>query len=515
MLHPPEESPNSPKKTLNPSLISPNSDCYYSKNLNLKPPPSPEPKSRPRAQSILDIWFKEHALNHVIYNMRFHSPLSASPPLKPDSTLLSLNPPAPDYTSLLSDEQLLRIFSKLPVSQRFSNSLVCKRWLSLNGGLVRSLKVKEWAFVVSGRVFYRFPNLTDLDLVGSCIQTPKSSCILVTHKTMSVHVDDSFVPSGFLKKTALLPLNSLDQGLELVAEKYPNLQRLVAIGASEKGLLRIGEGCSTLQELQLHCCGDMALKGISGIKNLQVVKLIGFVDGFYNSVVSDIGLTLLAQGCRRLVKLELCGCEGSYDGIKAIGQCCQMLQELSLCDHRMDGGWLAGLCFCGNLKTLRLKSCKSIDKRPGADEHLGSCLTLEELHLHRCQIRDKQSVKALFLVCENVRDIVLRDCWGLEDDVIGLASMCRRVKLLSLEGCSLVTIKGLESVVLSWKELQRLRVMSCNNIKDAEVTPKLATLFSKLKELKWRPDSRSLLSSNLAGTGMGTKGGRFFKRSKE
>ena len=89
------------------------------------------------------------------------------------------------------------------------------------------------------------------------------------------------------------------------------------------------------------------------------------------------------------------------------------------------------------------------------------------------------------------------------------------MKLLSLEGCSLLTIKGLEYVVLSWRELERLKVMSCNNIKDTEVTPELATLFSVLKELKWRPDSRSLLSSDLAGTEMGKKGGRFFRRSKD
>lgn len=88
------------------------------------------------------------------------------------------------------------------------------------------------------------------------------------------------------------------------------------------------------------------------------------------------------------------------------------------------------------------------------------------------------------------------------------------MKLISLEGCSLLTTGGLELVVLSWKELQRLRVVSCNNIKDSEVTPALSTLFSVLKELKWRPDSRSLLASNLEGTGVGRKGGRFFKRLK-
>lgn len=69
-------------------------------------------------------------------------------------------------------------------------------------------------------------------------------------------------------------------------------------------------------------------------------------------------------------------------------------------------------------------------------------------------------------------------------------------------------------MLLCWKELQRLRVVSCNNITDSETTPALASLFSVLKELTWRPNTRSLLSSSLAGTGMGLKGGRFFKSLK-
>ncbi|KAK8570487.1 hypothetical protein V6N13_003164 [Hibiscus sabdariffa] len=507
----------SPKTNPNPNLC-PNSDPHYP---NLKPPPSLKSKWSTEALSSPYIWFEQPSVKHVICKMQqqyFNHPLSRTPPSESDLApfqSLPLDPIEPDCTSLLSDVLLLKILSKLPVSQHVTNSLVCKRWLYLNGLLVQSLKVTDWSFVSSGRIFSRFPNLTDLDLGRACIQMPRNSGILVTRKTMSIHVDTNYTLDGFLGKTAFLPSNEVDQGLTSIAEKYPNLQRLVATGASEQGLIRIAAECSTLQELELHYCGDLALKGLSGIKNLQVVKLIGFIDGFYNSVISDIGLTQLAQGCKRLVKLELCGCEGSYDGIKAIGQCCQMLEELSFYDHRMDGGWLAGLSFCVNLKTLMLKSCKSIDESPGADEHLGSCLTLEELQLERCQIRDKQSVKALFLVCENVRAIAFQNCWGLDDDVFSLASICRRVKLLSLEGCSLLTIKGLESVVLSWKGLQQLRVVSCNSIKDSEITPELATLFSLLKELKWRPDSRSLLSSNLAGTGMGNKGGRFFKRSRD
>ena len=76
----------------------------------------------------------------------------------------------------------------------------------------------------------------------------------------------------------------------------------------------------------------------------------------------------------------------------------------------------------------------------------------------------------------------------------------------------MLTTEGLDWVIHTWKELQTLRVVSCNSIKGADITPELATLFSVLKELIWRPDSKSLLASSLADTGLGKKGGRFFKR---
>ena len=90
--------------------------------------------------------------------------------------------------------------------------------------------------------------------------------------------------------------------------------------------------------------------------------------------------------------------------------------------------------------------------------------------------------------------------------------LCRRVKFLSLERCSLLTTRGLESVITSWSDLQSLEVVSCNKIKDEEITPALSELFSNLKELKWRPDNKSLLAVSLVGTGMGKKGRVFFKR---
>ncbi|KAI7735901.1 hypothetical protein M8C21_007397, partial [Ambrosia artemisiifolia] len=320
--------------------------------------------------------------------------------------------------------------------------------------------------------------------------------------------NDVLLPNKF----SLMPVSEVDLGLQRLCVKYPNLQRLVVANCSEIGLLNVAEGCLTMQELVLHRCDDQVLRGIAAFKNLQILKLVGTVDGFYSSLVTDIGLTILAQGCKRLVKLELRGCEGSYDGIRAIGQCCQMLEELTVCDHRMDDGWLSAVSYCENLKSLRLVSCKRIDESPGLDEHLGCCRMLERLHLERCQLRDKQSLRAVFLVCQSVREMVVKDCWGLKDGVFLNAGLCRRLKFLSLEGCSRLTTGGLESVVLSLKELENLRVISCKNIKEDEVTPALSTLFYSLKNLKWTPDNRSLLSTSLPGSGIGKRGGKFFKK---
>ncbi|XP_027331835.1 F-box protein At5g07670-like [Abrus precatorius] len=440
-------------------------------------------------------------LNHMLLAMH-HLTDPKSKTLTPNSTPI-------DPTLLLSDQLLLTILSKLPISQRNSNSLVCKRWLNLQGRLVRSLRVLDPNFILSGRLIHRFPNLNHVDLVPASFTSPQNSSILLNHRVISLHVDSSWC----FGKENLLPSETVDLALKSLASGCPNLRKLEVAGASEVGLLTVGEECATLQELELQKCNDAVLRGVAGCGNLQVLRVIGSVEGFYESSVSDIGLTILAQGCKRLVKLELCGCEGSFDGVKAIGKCCVMLEELSFVDHRMDDGWLAAVSFCENLKALRLESCKVIDGNPGLEEHLGCCVALQRLNLEKCQLRDRNGVGALWRVCRNAKEIVLQDCWGLDDAVFSLAVICRRVKLFYVEGCSLLTTEGLESVIESWKELECLRVVSCKNIKDSGISSSLATLFSTLKELKWRPDNKYLLPSSLVGITMGKKGGKFFKRT--
>ncbi|KAK6145643.1 hypothetical protein DH2020_022463 [Rehmannia glutinosa] len=481
--------------------------------------------SSPDKEKQGSLWFKnKKALNNVLFAMRLHS-LTPKQALSQNQTAkqptgktldnFTLTNLVSDKTSLLSDEILLKILSKLPNSQRSANFLVSKRWLNLQGRLLRSIKLLDWDFLISGRLFLRFPNLIHVDLVNGCLISPRNSGIFVSHKQIvSFHVgSDVEHKDWFFDESFVLNANEVDKGLSVLANGFPNLRKLVVINASEIGLLNVAQECPTLQELDLHMCNDRILLGIAGCKNLQILRLSGIVDGIYSSLVSDIGLTILAQGCKRLVKLELSGCKGSYEGIRAIGQCCQMLEELALCNHKMEDGWMLALSYCENLKSLRFSSCKRIDGCSGVDEHLGFCRAVESLCLEKCQLRDKNSLRALFVVCQNVRELVLKNCWGLTDDMFGTANVLRRVRCLILEGCSLLTTHGLESVIISWNELKSLKVKSCNSIKDSEVNPTLSSVFSSLKDLKWDPDTKAFLTANLAGSGLKKKGVKFFKKS--
>ncbi|CAN0902511.1 F-box protein At5g07670 [Linum grandiflorum] len=489
--------------------------------------PTTTTKKTMRPSNWSDLWLKtsvSKSLKHVVFALQVptlsKTPSIATAPALPKDKLQTVIfnvSDIVDRTLFLNDDILLKILSLLPGSQRKSNCLVSKRWLNLQGRLVRSIKILDWEFLESGRLISRFPNLSHVDLINGCVVSPLDSSVCLNNRVVSAHLDSrvaGLLPSWRVCEDKLLPVEIVNRGLKALANGCPNLRRLAVIGASELGLLSVAEECPTLQELELHRCNDSVLRGIAACSNLQILRLVGNVYGLYSSLVSDVGLTILAQGCKRLVKLELNGCEGSFDGIKAIGQCCQMLEELTVCDHKMDNGWLAAIPFCENLKTLRLVWCRKIDPVPGPDEYLGSCSALERLHLERCQLRDKESIRALFKVCENARDIVVQDCWGFDNDMLGLASICRRVKLLYLEGCSLLTTEGLESVLLTWNELENLKIESCKNINDGEISPALSILFSSLKELRWRPDSsKSLLAAGLQETGFGNKGRRFFRKS--
>ncbi|BBN06547.1 hypothetical protein MPTK1_3g22070 [Marchantia polymorpha subsp. ruderalis] len=579
-----------------------------------------------------------------------------------------IDPAKTDITAALSDALLQRILLGVPAASRASCSLVCQRWLRLIDKDRKSLRLLNWAFLESGRLPKRFPDLTYIDLTWACMRdatTRNSICITLSNLDLSLHpqVAEPFSLEACIRTQQLAP-EALDRGLAVLARGCPELQRLrivdvghaqagafsewefvssnqkssafkgdslvdvsspnplkpsgfkverdaadvaelcqtppqlkaigfkedatdvpasepvqlsnivikpgfqkddgfrissnlhkveglgvkavaqaalarsaTALGVSlgpieedvgtprsrrakgikgkgdgdavlELGLLSLAKGCPMLQDLEVHQCTDETISSVVHFPNVQILRLVGTVEGFSHCSFTDVGLTILANKCRRLIKLELIGCEAGYAGISAIGQCCEMLEELTLSSTGFEEGWVAALGSFSCLKTLRLERCKYIDREPGPVEFLKRCPTLERLQLVCCDLRDRVAFGALLTVCKYVKELEFQDCWGLDDETFALTAHCRKIRLLSLDGCSLITAAGLEEMILMAKDLQRLRVVHCNNIRDSELSLAVDNIIVTLKEFRWRPDTKSLL----AGTPTIGHAGRWFFR---
>ncbi|XXG69572.1 hypothetical protein AAC387_Pa06g2399 [Persea americana] len=216
------------------------------------------------------------------------------------------------------------------------NSLVCKRWLALHGRLRHSLKLLNWHFLNSSSLTSRFPGLTEIDLVTASVhsQSPHSRSYIFL--TLPIHSDDS--AARLVPDKLFLPPDYIDIGLRTLSSGCPNLQKLALIAGTKAGLASIAAECPALQELELHRCTNDVLSVIASFENLQILRVIAFVEGLYDdSSILDVGLTILAHGCRRLVKLELSGCEGSSASAPS-GPAAPSWRS----SHSATTGWMAG-----------------------------------------------------------------------------------------------------------------------------------------------------------------------------
>lgn len=237
--------------------------------------PAPPLQLKKTPPSCASLWFGARPLKHVAFKMQLATPRSprprdAAPAAAAPGALAphagpSLQAADEDLTGLLSDELLLRILSHLPPPLRDSAGLVCKRWLLLLGRLSRSLTLLDWSFLdgPSRRLDKRFPELTEVDLVPASIAPPViPSGILLTRGPVSALLESEFEESneplpGFLPEHRFLPPDTVDRGLEILAQACPGLQKLSLVAvASELGMLKVSD------ELHLHWCTDLSLRPV-------------------------------------------------------------------------------------------------------------------------------------------------------------------------------------------------------------------------------------------------------------
>ncbi|KAG6468054.1 F-box protein SKIP2-like [Zingiber officinale] len=404
-----------------------------------------------------------------------------------------------DCTVDLPDECLALVFQSLGSADRKQCSLVCQRWLTIDGQNRHRISLDARAGLqdaVPG-IFARFDAVTKLALKSE-------------RRAESIG----------------------DEALALIAARCPNLTRLKLRSCraiTDAGMAAVAEQCSVLRKLSVGSCTfgfkgiEAVVRGCSVLEELSIKRLRGlpFAIGASTSGDEIIGSASLRSLCLKelihglcfaplifgssnLKTLKLNRCSGDWDWIlediadKVLGITEVHLEKLQVSDRG-----LASLSSCVNLEILHLvktPECTDISLTAIAER----CHLLRKIHIDGWKTNrvGDEGLIAIAKQCPNLQELVLisvnptvrslghiaSNCQNLErlaicsSDTFGdaeiscIASKCMALKKLCIKGCP-VSDQGMEALAKGCPKLVKVKVKKCQG-----VTPEFAGWLMACKE---------------------------------
>ncbi|KAL9270915.1 F-box/LRR-repeat protein 3-like protein [Drosera capensis] len=213
--------------------------------------------------------------------------------------------------------------------------------------------------------------------------------------------------------------------------KLQHLEYLVLEGCfaiDDDSLAVLKHGSKSLKTLDMSSCQNVSHVGLSSITTgagcLQQLVLS------YGSPVTH-ALANSLQGLSKLQAVKLDGCLVTCDGLKAIGNWCESLRELSLskCAGVTDEGLSCVVTKHKELQKLDITCCRKITDLAVA--HItASCTSLVSLRMESCTLIPREAFILIGKRCHQLQELDLTDN---EVDNEGLKSISRCTKLTSLK----------------------------------------------------------------------------------
>lgn len=296
------------------------------------------------------------------------------------------------------------------------------------------------------------------------------------------------------------------QGLERLSSLT-----IISCGLTDVSLEVLGTGCKNLRQVCLQrCCfiSDIGLLGFvkaaSSLESLHLEELNRISQVGVIGVLSNCGTRLKALAfskctgvkdfpreaselspCKSLRSLSIQNCLGFGNASMAlVGKLCPNLHHVDLMGlwGITDAGLLPLLERCKEgLKRVNLRNCLNVtDKAVLALTRLHG-LTLEMLNLNGCRKVTDVSLEAIADNCMLINDLDLSKC-SITDSGISVLSSAEQISLqvLSLSGCSQLSIQSLPSLKQLGESLIGLNLQHCCSISSTSV--------ELLRESLWRCD---------------------------
>ncbi|GMH23252.1 hypothetical protein Nepgr_025095 [Nepenthes gracilis] len=299
----------------------------------------------------------------------------------PISSALKIVEPHPcDYTYDLPDECLACVFQSLGSADRTRCSLVCRRWLKIEGQSRHrlSLNAKSDLFPEIPGIFARFDSVTKL----------------------SLKCDRRSASIG-------------DEALTVISLSCKNLTRLklsACRGITDAGMEEFSRNCRNLKKLSCGSCSfgakgiNAVLDNCSGLEELSVKRLRGITDGA--AAAESIGPGVAASslrviclkelyngqcfgpliiGSKSLRTLKLFRCSGDWDRIlPLIAERATGIVEIHLERVQVTDVGMAAIANCPDLEILRLvktPECTNVGLLAVTEK----CRLLRKLHIDGCK----------------------------------------------------------------------------------------------------------------------------------
>eukprot|EP01018_Ginkgo_biloba_P027920 Gb_24899 [translate_table: standard] len=184
-------------------------------------------------------------------------------------------------------------------------------------------------------------------------------------------------------KLGLCP-NISDEGIIYIGTRCSNLQELDlyrSVGVGDVGLAAIANGCLKLKIINLsYCVGitDDALKSLAQLQDLHNLEIRGC------SIVTSVGVSAIALGCKRLVELDIKRCYYVDDvGVLTVVHWCRNLRQINVSYCPISDVGLLALANLSCLQNVKLVHLRNVSLDAFAFALLAS-ESLKKVKLLKC-----------------------------------------------------------------------------------------------------------------------------------
>ncbi|KAG6437039.1 hypothetical protein SASPL_101946 [Salvia splendens] len=225
-------------------------------------------------------------------------------------------------------------------------------------------------------------------------------------------------------------------------------------------------GCKSLETLDMSSCQNVSYVGLTSLTS-AVGSLRQLILSYGSRV--DLALANSLQSLSTLQCIKLDGCQVTCSGLKAIGNLCISLKELSLskCIGVTDEGLSSLVTKHKYLQKLDITCCRKITHVSLA--HItNSCTSLVSLKMESCTSVSAEAFVLIGQRCQLLEELDLTDN-EIDDEGLKSISSCLQLSSIKLGICLNITDEGATHIGISCSKLREIDLYRSAGITDSSI----------------------------------------------